>query len=112
MIRRKSESGACRIWKSQCAISTCGLPRSLQNTVADSIVLYPSGFNLPNKAARLIADMSSLPYHLRLSILLRRRGGRLGAHLRRLRRVPVRQMPSVGVRIVGRILVGEAGAKP
>ena len=33
MMRCRSESCSCRIWCSQCTISTYGLPRSLQNTV-------------------------------------------------------------------------------
>src|SRR6267378_5706628 len=54
--------------------------------------------------------MSSLPYQLRLSRLPGRRCGALGVTGRR--RVPVRQMPSVGVRIVSRVLVGEPRAEP
>ena len=36
-MRCRSLSGVCRIWCSQCTISTYGLPRSLQNTVAPSM---------------------------------------------------------------------------
>src|SRR4051794_40331516 len=56
--------------------------------------------------------MSLPPYQLRLSILRRGRGRAIGACARRRRHVPVRQMTSMGVRVVGRVLVGEPGAEP
>src|SRR5262249_38488817 len=123
-MRWKSLSWLCRIWNSQCAISTCGLPRSLQNTVAASMALYPSEFNFPNRAALLISDMTaSLPFvpqslsvgllpqlRARLRLVLRSRF--VGARFRPRLHLPVRQRPALRVRIVRGVPVGEPRPEP
>src|ERR1041385_2657205 len=125
-MRWKSLSWLCRIWNSQCAISTCGLPRSLQNTVADSMALYPSEFNLPNRAALLISDMTaSLPFvccslsvsagllpQWRARLRLVQRSRFVGARFRPRLHLPVRQRPALRVRIVRGVPVGEPRPEP
>ncbi|MGF6654392.1 hypothetical protein OKW34_004981 [Paraburkholderia youngii] len=73
-MRCRSLSDCASSWCSQCTSSIYGLPRSLENAVADSMLLKSVAPSLPNNAWRemdmmtlqvkmFVAESAALPWH-------------------------------------------------